>query len=293
MFSFFRKSRKEAKPEPQVTIPADDEEERKLTAEASKKKTKNEKKPSKDKKVSFKVEPEPVTLPDDAIFMSPSNFGQKDCEHPPVAVPIHENKVSVLPINTVISDSSHETDAIPFQMGKGIFQQEDPPDVFCEAQEDLQPEHCCPLPNVSTQSSQPSATVLISEISNRVNGASSPHIFGDKQPQSLTDPINRESVVSSDVGDVNPKVPRIPDTSCKLPIMVEQREYPEIPPTASFLSEETATSHETPSIEYCLLQFTNGTHKLTLVISSRVVLRANTLFIAHTSNTFQSTSFAY
>ncbi len=291
MFSFFRKSRKESKPEPQVTIPADDEEERKLT-EASKKKTKNEKKPNKDKKVSFKVEPEPVTLPDDAILMSPSNFGQKDCEHPPVAVPIHENKVSVLPINTVVSDSSYETDAIPFQMGNGIFQQEDPPDVFCEAQEALQPEHFCPLPNVSTQSSQPSATVLISEIVNQVNGASSPHNSGGKQPQSLTDPTNRESVVSSDVGDVNPKVPRRPDT-CTLPIMVEQRGYPEIPPKASFLSEETATSHETPSIENCLLQFTNGTHKLTLVISSRVVLRANTLFIAHTSNTFQSTSFAY
>ena len=205
MFSFFRKSRKDPKAaEPPAANPADDE-------DGSKKKgNKNEKKSSsKDKKVSFKVEhPEPAAAP------------------PSVAVSFHENKVAAaLPINAVISDS----DAIPFQMGNGIFQRDDPPDVFCEAQETLQTENYCRLPTVSSFATD---DVTISKVA--TSETLSPLNLGV---------VERGNVVNSSC-DVNPR--SLSDESeCKPSVTIEQREDPQMPT----LSEETPqTSLEIPSI---------------------------------------------
>lgn len=271
MFSFFRKkgATKDSKPEQQQTTSnfAEDrkeEEDRKL-AENSKKKIKSDKKTIRDiKKVAFKSETEPVVINNDnSLASNVASISQKVSQVPPVIVLIAEDKDSTLISTKTLIDSSNrpdETEAVPLSTQPddcAVFQQEEPPDVFCEAQEVIQPEiNCILLPITLTESinhSDRADDAIISEISNRVLEKDLLNLNSDDKQSRCRRRVsfNDEETVISDPGDVNAKDSAIPDATHKLPITITQRDLREAASsTAPFLSEESSPlpSHETSSI---------------------------------------------
>lgn len=235
MFSFFRKKSacKESKPEQQTTDCADEENQ-------GKKKIKSDKKTLKETKkiVAFKPESEPN------VNSSTSNVAasQKVPEVPaappvpPVIVLIAQDKDFTLAAKTLIDYSSH--DQVEAQVPSSsepddVFQQpEEPPeDVFCEAQEVIQPEMNCSL-------SQPDDT---SELSNSLMAKDLSKLnVDDKQQQSRcrrrVSFNDEETVIICDPGDVTDSA--VPDAEHKLPITIAQRDFREA--AASFLSEDSS-----------------------------------------------------
>jgi hypothetical protein len=146
-----------------------------------------------------------------------------------------------------------------------VSQQEEPPDVFCEAQEVIQPEMNCslPLPITLIQSchSDSADYATVSEMSYKLEKDVLKLNSDDKQSRCRHVSFNDEKTVISDPGDV--KDSAIPDATHKLPITITQRDLREAASsTAPFLSEESSPLlHETSSIiKHCLHpQFENRT----------------------------------
>ncbi|XP_046455330.1 trichohyalin-like isoform X5 [Daphnia pulex] len=237
MFSFFRKKSacKESKPEQQTTDCAEEDNQ-------GKKKIKSDKKTLKETKkiVAFKPESEQPNVNSSTSNVAAS---QKVAEVPaavpavpPVIVLIAEDKDFTLAAKTLI-DYSSSHDQVEAQVPSSsepddVFQppEEPPEDVFCEAQEVIQPEMNCSL-------SQPDDT---SEISNSLVAKDLSKLsVDDKQQQSRcrrrVSFNDEETVIICDPVDVTDSA--VPDAEHKLSITIAQRDLRE---EAPFLSEDSS-----------------------------------------------------
>ena len=272
MFSFFRKksATKDSRAEQQATHIAEDrkEEEDRKIAENSKKKIKSDSKKTlrDNKKVSFKSETE-----SDNSLASANNVASSHnvSEIPPILTPVivliaDDKDVTVLDATKTFVDcsSSHdemETVPCPTQPDDSVFQQEaEPPDVFCEALEIIQPEMNCygsllPMTLMSDESMSHSdrGDAILSENSTRLEKDLLNLNSDDKQSVRCRRRVsfNDEETVISDPGDVKDAV--IPDATHKLPSTITQRDLRQAAAssTAPFLSKESSPLlHETSSI---------------------------------------------
>lgn len=291
MFSFFRKKSacKESKPEQQTADCADEDNQ-------GKKKIKSDKKTLKETKkiVAFKPESEQPNVNSSTSNVAAS---QKVAEvpaapaAPPVIVLIAEDKDFTLAAKTLIDFSSH--DQVEAQVPSSsepddVFQppEEPPEDVFCEAQEVIQPEMNCSLsqqPGKSSNSdpdtSEISSSLMVAKDLSKLN-------VDDKQQQSRcrrrVSFNDEETVIICDPVDVTDSA--VPDAEHKLSIMIAQRDLRE---EAPFLSEDSsplphdATSSIIPNSSSSVPE--SHTHsKLTLAILPYEWRCANTLkLIAH------------
>ncbi|XP_046655965.1 myosin-9-like isoform X2 [Daphnia pulicaria] len=253
MFSFFRKKSacKESKPEQQTADCADEDNQ-------GKKKIKSDKKTLKETKkiVAFKPESEQPNVNSSTSNVAAS---QKVAEvpaapaAPPVIVLIAEDKDFTLTAKTLIDFSSH--DQVEAQVPSSsepddVFQppEEPPEDVFCEAQEVIQPEMNCSLsqqPGKSSNSdpdtSEISSSLMVAKDLSKLN-------VDDKQQQSRcrrrVSFNDEETVIICDPVDVTDSA--VPDAEHKLSIMIAQRDLRE---EAPFLSEDSSPlPHDATSI---------------------------------------------
>ena len=275
MFSFFRKksATKDSRAVQQGTHIAEDrkEEEDRKIAENSKKKIKSDSKKTlrDNKKVSFKSETEP-----DNSLASANNVASSHnvSEIPPILAPPvivliadDDKDVTLLDATKTFVDcsSSHdEMETVPCpttQPDDSVFQQEaEPPDVFCEALEIIQPEMNCygsllPMTLMPDESMSHSdrGDAILSENSTRLEKDLLNLNSDDKQSVRCRRRVsfNDEETVISDPGDV--KDAATPDATHKLPITITQRDLRQASAssTAPFLSKGSSPLlHETSSI---------------------------------------------
>lgn len=203
MFSFFRKSRvsKDSKLEQQQHNPpsVDDG---KVAAEGSSSKKKlpsADKKTNKDKKVSFK-DADPVN---DSMIRTPDIQRQE---------------------NLVVENPAEEKT-------NDLLQSEEPPDVFCEAQETIQPVTSNSEP-LSTCCSQPSAVDnVIALAPNLADEAikSVSHLSSDNPPEQPA------------ASDVNPNDSGAQDVTQRKLLLTMKKSHPDVLSTAPFLSAGSST----------------------------------------------------
>lgn len=216
MFSFFRKSRaskdsKLGQQQQQHNPPVEDGN---LAAEGSSKKklpsAVDKKTNNKDKKVSFK-DADPVI---DPVTKEPATIIQQQLDQSP----------------TTEEKENHH-----------LLQLEEPPDVFCEAQETIQ--------LVTTESDRQDNVVVVESVASDL---------ADEAIKSVSKLSSNETAA----GDVNPNDSDAQDvTQCKLPLTMKKNHL-EVPSTAPFLSGGSASACEKQSI-FPHLWLTNYIHKLT------------------------------
>lgn len=246
MFSFFRKSRaskdlKSTTEHQQPANPIEDEAADIKLAEGSKKKLKSDKKINKDKKVSFKDHAELVTLSDDSVKPPSLQITQRAPENSPVTARIVEKTVPVVvPVNNRDTLFNEAASVVLFRESddNNCSQSDEPPDVFCEAQETIQPDVIASWSLSTSQSSQPTCVLNAGDVS----GLSALN-SEDKQLQNLHDKIER--AVEDDVNAIERSSTQ--DVTRK-PIVLEKSNA-EVSSAASFLSGGSSVQHEIPSID--------------------------------------------
>lgn len=278
MFSFFRKKSfsKETKPPPiiqsqdqQQTIqPTEDVDVDRKLFDNSKKKLKSEPKKSsfKDKKVSFKADVEPVPTADGGHLKTPIAPARKVIAErlPNTADTITQESVMGLSSTVLAANTSPETDVLQSDSNSQL---EEPPDIFCEAQEVILPDNDPLLPTAQTHSSETvPANITISGVeSNLPKDLLTPSVGGDKQPPSHRAGylVSREPTLGCGAGDVNPNESTVPDATCKPSFTVTKRDCPIPPSTAPLLPEEPSVRRKTLSIASTCMpkSFTIFTHE--------------------------------